>query len=138
MYQKGFSKRILLLIVGGALILAFGIYYGFSDRVYPWQNTEVQIISEDIDSQEVTLRGIVTGIDTGCYVDNVCLYFMNGYEIVWGVGRPQQVVGSRDDNIETGDKIEVYGKKEGTNVVTIYGKEEYYVKNISRRTKSSR
>jgi hypothetical protein len=131
MNQKGFSKNILLFILGIFVVGLVSYYYLGDKFLFEQQGPKPEIVSENVIEEEIVLKGIVTGSKSGCEVDGICSLLLGDYEIIWAKGWPQEPRGSVDENINTGDEVEVYGKKAGANIVTIYGNETFYIKKLS-------
>ena len=127
-------------IIGIAGVIVVGVLYWYLPVQSPLQqspapvvvNDEVEIIIDDLESGEIKFKGVVMpgGQDT-CSVDGTCSIMVGDTEVIWGEGWPQEPRGSMDDNIQIGKAVEVYGKKEMADVVSIYGSEKYYIRVIS-------
>lgn len=132
--RKGFAPLALLLVLAGVLIIASGFYYfNYWPPEYDTNGAnpkDIQILS-DSDNEIKFVGYVMLGGQDTCPFDGICSLIVGDIEVIWAKGWPQEPVGSMDNQIDIGDKVEIYGKREGNNVVTIYGSEEYYIKKVA-------
>lgn len=123
-YQMGF---IMFLVMARAVQMNAA-----EPLVYP-NKTDRRPVLKDAMAEEIKFIGTVSpGGQNTCPVDGICSLMVDDIEVIWAVGWPQEPRGSMDEDINIGDKVEVYGKKKGQGVVTIYGSLQYYIKFISK------
>lgn len=89
-------------------------------------------------ADEVVFQGTITGVNQGCFVDAICSYKVDDYNVIVVEGmvsnpNPQvgKVIGVELDEKYIGTKVEVYAKTISESELTIFGKDEYYIKALN-------
>lgn len=116
-----FISITLVTIVGGT-------FWFLNNNLEKNVEENVQVLPDN----EIKLTGIVIpGGQHSCPFDGICSIMVGKYEVIWAKGWPKEPVGTMDNDIQTGDEVNVYGKKLDEKTITLYGKESYFIQNNS-------
>lgn len=121
------------------VVAVFGVLFSLQTE------SRVEIISDAHD--EITFVGTISsGRTQGCIHprgDGECSFMVGGWEVVdglWpnyppGLGNITEGKGTTSAPIDPGTRVKVYAQKIGDKKVSIYGSEEYYVKEVKTSNK---
>lgn len=113
---------IVIIVLGIAIASATGIYeFGFmSDK-------DEENVEMDYEFDRFT--GIYEAYNTACFADGICSATISGNEVVTIIGFSQDASGAFENpDIPFGTEVEVYAQKIGPNSYTLYGSEEFYIR----------
>lgn len=125
------NSNVKIIILAALVLVTAGYLYLQARKTSEYG---VNIILDNKDLKEIKFTGEVAGKKRGCEVDGICSYLVGNFEVIWGQGWPTAPRGFMDEHIGIGDRIEVYGHRQGENIVTIYGSEKFYIKKITGQT----
>lgn len=113
---------IIIIVLGIALVSATGVYdFGFMS-----DNDEENV---EMDAEFDRFTGTYEAYNTGCFADGICSATISGNEVVTIIGWSQDIAGTFEDpDIPFGTEVEVYAQKVGPNTYTLYGSEEFYIR----------
>ena len=78
-----------------------------------------------------TFIGSYENYKTDCFFDGTCAAIIDGKEVITITGWSQQISGTFENpDLDFGTKLEVYANKIDDTTYTLYGSEDYYIKEI--------
>ncbi len=82
-------------------------------------------------AEPVTFRGVFQEYGTGCFADGECYAIVDDKHITTILGWTQEVVGSFENpDIPIGTQVEVYALPTESGKYTLYGSQDFYIKEI--------
>ncbi len=127
-------KRLVLIIVASVVVVTIAV--AIAVAIFAMKGAT---------SGEVKFTGKITKEDCTFIIPPSCVWNVDGTSVNWsgGIipgdhnGGPRGLTGTDDSNPhafddnwapDVGKKVEVYGKRDGENSVTLSGSDDYYIK----------
>jgi hypothetical protein len=78
-----------------------------------------------------TFTGMYQDYNTGCFSDGTCAAIIDGKTVITIIGWSRDTSGIFEDpDLPFGTQVEVFANKIDENTYTLYGSEDYYIKEI--------